>query len=389
MKKIIITSVILVLVAIIACNKQDVKIPEDLESKKVLLAEKKSELRDLQRLVNDLTDQIKEMEPVKEKDPIPVTTEVINEKEFKRFIDVQANVIADDVVNVSSEVGGQITHLYVDEGQYISKGELIAVTDMQALENQIAEVETSLSLATNVYERQKRLWDQNVGSEIQYIESKSNKELLEKSLTTLKNRLAKKNIYAPISGIVDVKFLEQGEMASPGMPVVQLLNTSRVKIKANLQESLLGKINKGDEVDIYFPALDKTIRRKVSMIGRTIDLNNRTFSIEINSSSENGVLKPNLLAQVSINDFTQEKAIVIPLAIVKEEVSGEKFVFVISRNDDKSKATKSYIEIGESDEGYVVVENGIKDGDEIVVAGGESLSDNDPVLVRTNTESIN
>ncbi|NNF22053.1 MAG: efflux RND transporter periplasmic adaptor subunit [Saprospiraceae bacterium] len=389
MKKIIITSVILVLVAIIACNKQDVKIPDDLESKKTLLADKKSELRDLQRLINDLSDQVKAMEPNKEKDPIPVTSQKITEKEFRRYIDVQANVLADDIVNVSSEVGGQITKLFVDEGQYVSKGKLIAVTDMQSLENQIAEIETSLSLASNVFERQKRLWDQNVGSEIQYIEAKSNKELLEKSLNTMKNRLAKKNVYAPISGIVDVQFLEQGEMASPGMPIVQILNTSKVKIKANLQESLLGKIKKGDVVDIYFPALDKSIKRKVSLIGRTIDLNNRTFSIEINTSSENGVLKPNLLAQVSINDYTLENAIVIPLAIVKEEVSGEKFVYVISEENGKAIAKKSYIEIGESDEGYVVVENGIDDGDEVVVAGGESLSDNDPVSVRNNIETIN
>ncbi|MBT8230373.1 MAG: efflux RND transporter periplasmic adaptor subunit [Bacteroidia bacterium] len=389
MKKIIITSVILVLVAIIACNKQDVKIPDDLESKKTLLADKKSELRDLQRLINDLSDQVKAMEPNKEKDPIPVTSQKITEKEFRRYIDVQANVLADDIVNVSSEVGGQITKLFVDEGQYVSKGKLIAVTDMQSLENQIAEIETSLSLASNVFERQKRLWDQNVGSEIQYIEAKSNKELLEKSLNTLNNRLAKKNVYAPISGIIDIQFLEQGEMASPGMPIVQILNTNKVKIKANLQESLLGKIKKGDVVDIYFPALDKSIKRKVSLIGRTIDLNNRTFSIEINTSSENGVLKPNLLAQVSINDYTLENAIVIPLAIVKEEVSGEKFVYVISEENGKAIAKKSYIEIGESDEGYVVVENGIDDGDEVVVAGGESLSDNDPVSVRNNIETIN
>ena len=383
------TFVFLVLITAFACNKQDVTIPEDLESKKVLLAEKKSELRDLQRLVNDLSDQIDKLEPDKDKDPIPVTTEIINEKEFKRYIDVQANVIANDVVNVSSEVGGQITRLYVDEGQYISKGKLVAVTDMKTVENQIAELETSLALATNIYERQKRLWDQNVGSEIQYIEAKSNKEIIEKSLTTMKNRLAKKNIYAAISGIVDIKFLEQGEIASPGMPIVQILNTSRVKIKADLQESLLGKVKKGDEVDIHFPAIDKSIRRKISMIGRTIDLNNRTFSIEINTSSENGILKPNLLAQVSINDYTKEKALVIPLSIVKEEVSGEKYVFVISNKEGRTIARKSYIEIGESSDGYVVIEKGLKNGDTIVVAGGESLSDNDPVLANKNAESIN
>ena len=142
---------------------------------------------------------------------------------------------------------------------------------MTTLENQIAEINTNLSLAQTVFERQERLWNQNIGSEIQYLQAKSNKEGLEKSLATLKSQISKKNIYAPLSGIIDKEFMKQGETASPGMPIVQILNTNKVKIVADVQENFLPSINKGDAVQVYFPAINKTVDKKISMIGRTID----------------------------------------------------------------------------------------------------------------------
>ena len=366
---------------VLACSQssQD-QMPEDLEGKKIFLSQKKTELHDLQLLIDDLKNEISILEPEKEKEPIPVNTIVIQKDLFKRYIDIQAKVVAKDVVNVSSETGGILTRINVREGQYVKRGQLVAVTDMQTLEKQIDEIETSLSLANTVHERQKRLWDQNIGSEIKFLETKNNKERLEKSLETLKSQINKKNIYAPISGVVDKEFLKQGELATPGMPIVQILNTNNIKIEADLQESMLGKVNAGDKVDIYFPALDKQLTRTVTQIGRTIDLSNRTFKIEIESSSENGQLKPNLLAEVKINDYTKENALSIPLHIVKEEVSGKKYVFVVHNESGRNIAKKSYIELGESAEGYIIIEKGLNEGDEIVYEGSGSLTDNDPVL---------
>ena len=382
--KIILGIAIIAAVGFVACNPNGTtKIPEDLEGKKELLAEKQSELRDVQNLIVQLEDEINELDPPKEKEPISVEVMKVEPQTFKRYIDVQANVQPKGVINISSEMGGRITGLYAKEGDYVRKGKLLAVTDVKTLENQIIELETSLNLATTVFERQERLWNQNVGSEIQYLEAKNNKERIEKSLETLKSQIAKKNLYSPINGVVDIKFLDQGEMASPGMPILQLLSTENVKIKADLQESLLGKVNKGDRVDIYFPALNDTITETVSLIGRTIDRNNRTFTIEMNSSSRKGLLKPNLLAQVKINDYTKENAIAIPSYTIKEEVSGQKYVFVAQEIDGKKVAKKSYIELGEGAEGLVVIESGIEPGDELVIAGGESLTNNDPVLTQS------
>lgn len=372
---------IAIVLLIVACQpSENNSISESLEEKKVFLSKLKSQQRDLNNLIEETESQIKDLEPSIEKDPIPVVSQKIELKEFKRYLTVQANVKADEILNVSSEIGGRLTSLRTKEGQYVKRGQLIATTDMVTVENQISEIETSLDLANIVFERQKRLWEQNIGSEIQYLESKNNKERLEKTLSTAKSQLSKGNIYAPSTGIVDKKFLSNGELAAPGAPIIQILNTNKVKITADLQESLLGKIKKGDKVEVYFPAIGKSYIKPVTQIGRSIDMANRTFEVEIASSSDNGILKPNLLAEVSINDYTKADALVIPLDIVKEEVSGDKFIYLIKNVDNKERAIKTYLTLGESAEGSIVVESGINPGDMVVISGSENLSNNDPVI---------
>ena len=360
---------------------------DDLECKKKMLSEKKVALKELETEVKQLKRDILKLNPPKEKEPAPVETLVVQPKEFKRFIETPGRVTADEVVNVSSETGGRILSLSVREGQFVNKGQLIAVTDMTTAENQIEELKTSLNLATTIYEKQKRLWDQNIGSELQYLEAKNNKERLEKSLTTLRSTTGKKNVYAPTSGVVDREFMSQGEMASPGMPIVQILNTGKLKVVADLQESLLGSIKQGDMVDVYFPSLDKTVTKKVSMLGRTIDPANRTFKIEMNTGSMNGVLKPNLMAQIRLNDFTENAAIVVPLGIIQEDIAGNKFIYKVNKTSGKPKAERTLIEIGQTSKEGVIVLIGLKAGDEVITSGGIKLKDNDPIKTIRKTEA--
>jgi len=350
-----------------------------LTEKKALLSEKKTTLRNLQSEIDELSKEILKLDPPKEKNPVTVEVTTMEPTTFKRYIDLQARVEADDIVNVSSEIGGRIISLNVKEGQAVRRGQLIATTDMSTLENQIAEINNSLDLAKTVFERQERLWKQNIGSEIQYLQAKTNKEGIEKSLATLQSQIKKKNVYAPISGIVDREFMKQGETSAPGMPIVQILNTSKIKIVADAQEQFLKSISKGDMVEVTFPAIGKTFNKKISMIGRTIDPANRTFKVEIETGSLNGQLKPNLLAEVTINDFTKEEAIVIPLDAIQEEVSGKKFVYLMVKKDGKERAQKSYVELGESTVGETIISNGLKAGDRLIVAGGKNLSNGDLV----------
>ena len=213
-----------ILVTILAsCQPGDTALaPDDIEGKRALLTEKKKEYKALRAEIDKISRELNRLDPPKEKAAVQVKTEVIQSKEFKRFIEVQARVTADDMVMVSSAVGGRLASVQVAEGQYVKKGQLIAVTDMETTENQVAELQTSLDLATTVYERQERLWKKDIGSEIQYLEAKSNKERLENSIKTIQSQTSKKNIYAPISGTVEKKFLSQGETAGPAMPIVQI-----------------------------------------------------------------------------------------------------------------------------------------------------------------------
>ena len=186
---------------LLSCAGGQNSMPEDLAGMKKYLSAKKLELKELETTISEVTKEIEKLEPPKEKDPIKVEAINLQPQEFKRYIEIQAQIAADDVVNASSAIGGRIVSLRVKEGQSVRKGQVIATTDMSTLETQIAEIETSLSLATTIYERQNKLWQQNIGSELQYLEAKNSKERLEKSLETIKSQISKKYVYAPISGI--------------------------------------------------------------------------------------------------------------------------------------------------------------------------------------------
>jgi len=356
---------------------------DDLESKKALLSEKKAELQALEQEINLLSKEIKDLEPVRKKPATPVEVLEINPKDFTRFVEIQGRVEADDFVNVSSEIGGRITSLLVEEGDYVRKGQLLATTDLETVEKQIAEIETQLELANTVYERQKRLWDQNIGSEIQYLEAKTRMEGLEKSLETLESQISKKNIYAPIGGYVDREFLQEGETASPGMPIIQILNTAEIKVTADIQENFLSAIEKGDSVTVRFPALNLSIDETVTQLGRTIDLNNRTFEIQIKTSSRSGQLKPNLLAVIRFKDFQAEDIISVPLDAIHEEVNGNKFVYIVNEESGRFTAKKSYVELGESNVNEVIIASGVRNGDRLITKGSKGISQGE--LVRINS----
>ena len=365
-------------------------IPEDLAGKKALLKEKRAELRKISSEVAELEAAIEEQDPsMKEGNKQLVTITTIGRKDFKHFIEIQGAVEADDLVDVTSEVPGRILTLKVNEGESVSKGQLIATLDLEAINKQIAELETSLDLANTVYERQERLWKQNIGSEMQYLESKNSKERLEKSLETLKFQLSKAEVYAPISGVVEREVLQSGEMAASGMPIVQILNTSKLKVVANVPENYLRSVKRGEGVTLRFPALEMERKATVSMIGRTIDPANRTFKVEVNIGSQGGVLKPNLLATMLINDFEEKNVVTVPREIIQQEVSGRDFVFVTSQGPEGKVAKKIYVTTGKSFEGEVVINEGLNGDEELIMEGALGLADNMLIEVQNAKKEAN
>lgn len=370
-----------------SCGQQA---PQDLASLKRLRDQKKAELKALKLNIDSIEAKILVLEPPREKTRKLVTTQIVSKKDFMRYVDIQASVQSDDVVMATSEVGGRLTSVKVKEGQRVKRGQLIATTDLESVDKQIAELETSLELANDVFERQKRLWDQNIGSEIQFLQAKNSKERLEKSLETVRFQLTKGNVYAPISGVVDQQFLKSGELAGPGTPIVQILNTSKVKVVAEIPESYLKVVRKGEKVTVQFPAINQEREARVSLIGRTINPANRTFTAEINLSNPNGLLKPNLLSIVLINDYTAKDAIVIAQELVQQEVSGKKYVYVKASNEEGAFAKRTYVSTGESTQGSVIITEGLKGGEELIVEGARGLAENELIQVQnTSTGKTN
>lgn len=371
-----------------ACNPAD-EVPADLEGKKEYLQKKKDELNELTLKIAQLEAEIsKEDSTFGEKKVRLVTTEIVERSDFEHFVEIQGSIEADDMVDVTSETAGRILSLKVKEGDPVRQGQLVAELDLEALKKQIAELETSLDLANTVYERQKRLWDQNIGSEIQFLEAKNNKERLEKSLETLQYNLEKSKVYAPISGVVEHEVLQAGELASPGAPIVQILNTNRLKAKASVPENYLKSITRGAPVKVSVPALDWETEARINQIGRIIDPSNRTFEVEVALSDPQRRLKPNLLAYVYFKDYEETDVVTIPLDQVQEEVGGKKYVFVVDNSGTEPVARKVYVKMGRTNnDDEVVITDGLNGDEVLIMEGARGLVDKDLIDITNNAKT--
>lgn len=364
------------------------ELPSDVATLKQMRTEVRSELEALESRLSEIDGKLQEVSPVMVKAAALVTTLHVRKADFEHFVAMQASVQSDEIVRLGSEAAGRIVSLNVEEGQNVKKGQLIAKLDLDVLNKQLAELQTSLSLANDVYDRQQRLWDQKIGSEMQYLQAKNNKERLEKSIDVLKTQISKANVYAPSAGVVERLFMEEGELASPGMPIVEIVNTNKLKVVADLPENYLKSVKRGDAVDIFFPALGDSVQGRVNLIGRTIDPSNRTFKVEVGVRN-NGYLKPNLLASMKINDFTEKDVVTIRPDLLQQEVGGKKFVFLVREDNGEYFAKKQYIETGASGEKAIVVTTGLKPGDILIDKGGRGLTDGDPIELTSKNDENN
>lgn len=369
--------IILAAFAIVSCQPQGEIIPTDLEGKKKYLISQKSKLNKLEKEIKTLEDEIAAMEPEKEKAKKAVTVFGLEPKEFKSYTELQGNIQSSDAVNISSETGGRITSLSIKEGDYVKRGQVVGSVDMESLKKQQQEVEKSLELAQTVFDRQQKLWDQQIGSEIQYLQAKNNKERLEKSLETLKSNLAKATFTSPISGYVDMVYLKSGETTGPGTPIATVINTSTVKAVVDVPENMIASVKKGQRVKVTLPAIDKERNERISMLGRSINPANRTFKIEINMSNRGGLLKPNLLTLVELNDKTVKNALMLPVELVQQDVSGNNFVYTVAEGEEGPYAQKNIVETGDSYNGEILITSGLSSGDKIINSGARSLAKDD------------
>lgn len=375
-----------IMLGVFSCSQPEVntdEMPTDLSALQSLKKETSQQIRELEDKLDLINEKISEINPTILKSAVLVTVDSVAKKDFQHYVTIQSSVQSDEVAKISPEMGGRITSIAVKEGQRVRKGQLLAKVDVSQMEKQLAELETSLSLARDVFERQKRLWDQNIGSEIQYLEAKNQVDRLEKSKETIQNQMSKGHMYAPISGVVEKVLNEVGEIAGPGFPVVQIIDVNDLKVVADLPENYLQAVRRGDKVEIHFPALDKDIRGKVSLVGQTIDPSNRTFKVEVDIPNSGGLLKPNLLAEMKINDYTIDDVIVVSADLVQQEVGGKNFIYIAEKKDDQIIAQKRYVKLGESGDNQIVITEGLEPNDIILVDGAFNVTSGDVIEIKS------
>ncbi len=378
---------IIFLTFLVSCSAPQDNTEMDAAELKNLINTKKTEQRAIEKEIDELTILLENKEG-KKIELTTVTVDTAEVKNFEHFVNLQGTVISQDEVIASAEMGGRINRLFVTEGQNVSAGQIIARLDNQSLLSQKAEIETQLTLARDVFQRQEALWKDRIGSEVQFLESKTNVERLERNIETINTNLAKSTIYAPKSGVVSELNMKEGEFASPGIPIVSIVSNRNLKIVADMPESYLNTIRLGDKVSIEFPAINQTQQATISLIGSVINPANRTFKIEAKiQPDKNNLIKPNMLVKISINDYVLEDVIVLPLPLVQQEISGREYVMAVSKEGEHPTATKKYVKTGQSFNNRVVVEDGIKPGELVVRDGARGLVDGTLLSIITDSDA--
>lgn len=353
----------------------------------VALQQKKDELTTQQQALNEqlkqLDEKINELNPEKN---IPlVTTFVANDTVFNHYVELQGSVETKQNLVVTSEMGGILQRVYVKEGDKVSKGQLLAKVDDGGMSQQLAQMQVQADLAKTTFDRQKRLWDQKIGSEIQYLQAKSNYEAQQEAINSMKQQLGKFVIRAPFSGTIDDVITEQGSVVSPGQtPILRVVNLSDMYIQTDVPETYITNVTKGKDVEVQFPVLSKTMDAKIRQTGDFINPENRTFKVEIAVPNKDKDIKPNLTARLRINDYKNNEAILIPQSIISENAEGEQYIYVLeNQEDEKAVAKRVIIKTGQSQGDVIEVLEGLKAGDSIIQEGARSVKDGQTVKIIT------
>jgi len=348
--------------------------------------DKQAQLKKLKEQQADITKQVQQLEKeivatnpeeanVKTKD---VAITEVSPKIFDHYVQTQGQVEAEDNISVSAKAPGVIIAVYANEGQQVSRGQVLAQIDNAVILRNIESLKTQLELAQTVFERQKNLWDQKIGTEVQYLQAKNTKENLERQLESLQEQNQMMRIKSPINGTVDEVIAKIGEAVQPGQPAVRVVNTSDLKIVANVSEAYVTDIKKGNKVLVNIPELKKELVSKVAFVGRTIDPLSRTFAIEIDLPSEAN-LRPNMTGVIKVVFHTEPAAITIPINVV-QSINEEKIVFVAETKGKNTVARKKVVRVEGVYNGLAQV-SGLAPGDKVITFGYQGLNDGEFVKI--------
>lgn len=301
----------------------------------------------------------------------------INIAPFRHFIDLQGKVDADESVMATSKMPGALKRVLVKNGDNVRKGQLIAELDDAMMLKGLAEIEGQLVTVTDIYNRQKGLWDQKIGTEVAFIQAKNAKESVQRSISTMKEQWGMTKIYAPQSGTVDMVMLKQGQAIAPGIPLCNILNLSNLKIKGEVTEAYASKVRKGDQVQVFFPDLKKEITTRVTYVSKSINPMTRTFLVEC--ALPGGGYSANQVAVMKIVDYQSLNAISIPVNLIQTADDGD-FVLVAEKTGEKQGlARKVTVKQGQNYNGNVEILAGLKKGDWVISTGFQDVNNGETI----------
>lgn len=353
-----------------------------------IIRKKRAELVNEQDVLHEkikrLDEKITELDTTKNT-PL-ITTFKAAFEEFNHMLELQGSVTTKNLLVITPEYNGILTNVYVKEGQKVTKGQVLAKIDDGGLGQQLAQLQIQADLAKTTFERQKRLWDQKIGSEIQYLQAKSSYESQNEAVNQLKQQLAKTTVRAPFSGTIDDVMTEQGSVVGAGQTqLMRIVNLDDMYIVSEVPERYINDVISGKNVIVDFPVLGKTIETKIRQASDFINPANRTFKVEVAIPNKEKSIKPNLTARLKINDYTSEKALLIPQSIISENAEGEQYVYIVKDKNAKGEgiAQRVIIKTGKTQGDVIEVLEGIEDGAEIIEEGARSVRDGQPVKVIT------
>ena len=351
---------------------------EGVEAMKTKLAELKDQASSLNTEIKTLETEITKMDPEfakATKKSILITTAAARKGAFTHFVEVTGSVLSKKNVSISAETAGRILEVPAIEGMRATAGQILARIDAESIERNIEEMESSLELATTIYQKQARLWEQKIGTEIQYLEAKNRKDGLEKSLAAMKTQRDKALVKAPFSGTVESVDVRIGELVQPGMPMFQFVGESDLFIQADVSESFVGVLSKGDSVEVEFPSIGKSMKTKVSAVGGIINPNNRTFKVEVFLPNLVEV-KPNMISVLKINDYQNKESVIVPAHLILADNKGD-YLFIV----EDGTAKKKYVTRGLTYGSETEIKEGLTGTETIVDKGFREVGDNFSVTV--------
>lgn len=365
--------IVIAVLVFAACSQDKNTKLEQLIQKRDALNE---QIAQLEQEVAENTEEVDIPEKV-----IPVKVQDVKPSEFNHYIEIQGDIKSDNEITLPNQSSGVVRKIYIEKGDVVKEGQLLAELDGVIYEKNIAAVKTQLELAKTVFERQQRLWDKKIGSEIQYLQAKTNKEAAEQQLQALVEQYKLTKYYAPFSGTVDQIMLKEGEMAAAGFPAIRVIKDGALKITAVLSEVHIGNVKVNDPVMVTVPRIDKEFKTKVAATAEVIDPGNRTFDIEVAVPKGIKEIRPNMVAVLEINDYKNAEAIKLPInAVIADE--SEQFIFVAVKENNRWVAKRRVVETGRYNDTHVEIMTGLQANEKAIVFGFQDLSDGQLIEIK-------